>query len=90
MTVPNPPLGTIAVDTFTNAVGAVIESANGLVRLQHPNGCSWKAYATNLRPPGPGETRRYEAAERTWAHLGPARRVTDGQCREQAIRPLPS
>ncbi|MEU7135549.1 hypothetical protein [Streptomyces sp. NPDC046261] len=57
-------LGTVAVDTFSGGVGAVTESADGLVRLQHPNGYSWRAHATNLRAPEPAERRRFAAAER--------------------------
>ncbi|MFF4225842.1 hypothetical protein ACFYZH_23680 [Streptomyces abikoensis] len=64
---PDVALGIVAVDTFSNAVGMVIESAKGLVRMQHPNGVSWRAYADNLRVPEPAEREQFEAAERTWA-----------------------
>ncbi len=67
MTVPRIEIGTLAVDGFSTAIGIVTESANGLVRLQHPNGYSWKAYATNLRPPEEAEKRQFEAAQRTWS-----------------------
>ncbi|MEU1308837.1 hypothetical protein ABZ419_08065 [Streptomyces cinnamoneus] len=69
MSVPDVPLGILAVDSFTSGVGLVVESANGLVRLQHPNGFSWQAYATNLRPPEQAEKHRYAAAERTYGPL---------------------
>ncbi|AZQ73037.1 MULTISPECIES: hypothetical protein [Streptomyces] len=55
------------MDTFSSAVGVVIESANGLVRMQHPNGVSWRAYVSNLRVPEPAEREQFEAAERAWA-----------------------
>ncbi|MEU4208429.1 hypothetical protein AB0F13_00260 [Streptomyces sp. NPDC026206] len=67
MSLPRVAVGTVAVDTFTGAVGTVTESADGLVRLQYPNGYSWQAYATNLRPPGPAERHRLVAAERAWS-----------------------
>ncbi|MDT0450756.1 hypothetical protein [Streptomyces hesseae] len=69
MSVPDVALGTVAVDTFSSAVGVVIESANGLVRMQHPNGFSWPAYADNLRAPEPAERQQFEAAERTWSPI---------------------
>ncbi len=69
MSVPHVELGAVAVDTFSGGVGAVTESVDGLVRLQHPNGFSWQAYATNLRAPEPAEKRRFAAAERTYGPL---------------------
>ncbi|GHC71629.1 hypothetical protein [Streptomyces cinnamoneus] len=69
MSVPDVPLGILAVDTFTSGVGLVVESADGLVRLQHPNGFSWQAYATNLRPPEQAEKHRFAAAERVYGPL---------------------
>ncbi|MFI9236067.1 hypothetical protein [Streptomyces sp. NPDC053079] len=71
MSVPHLEPGTVAVDTFSGGVGTVTESADGLVRLQHPNGFSWQAYATNLRPPEPVEQRRFATAERTYGPLTP-------------------
>ncbi|MCC3776810.1 hypothetical protein [Streptomyces sp. UNOB3_S3] len=67
MSVPDVALGTLAVDTFSSAVGVVTESVNGLVRLQHPNGFSWRAYASNLRAPETAERAQFEAAERAWS-----------------------
>ncbi|MEU1824632.1 hypothetical protein ABZ502_19660 [Streptomyces abikoensis] len=65
----------MVVDAFDGSVGVVIDSVNGLVRLQYPNGYSWKAFAFNLRQPGAVELERYEAAERKWsAWLGPTDR----------------
>ncbi|MEU3353433.1 hypothetical protein [Streptomyces sp. NPDC037389] len=69
MSVPDVALGTVAVDTFSSAVGVVIESVNGLVRMQHPNGFSRRAYASNLRTPEPAERQQFEAAERVWSPI---------------------
>ncbi|GHF47333.1 hypothetical protein GCM10010218_30850 [Streptomyces mashuensis] len=56
-------LGVVYVDTYSGGIGALVEVVSeGLVRLQYPNGYSWKAYAFNLRTPTAAERRRYDAA----------------------------
>lgn len=67
----DPEVGTVVVDTFNNAVGVVTTSANGLTRLQYPNGCAWTAYTSNLRPPVAVEQRRFEAAQQMWGGSAP-------------------
>ncbi|GHF47068.1 hypothetical protein GCM10010218_30450 [Streptomyces mashuensis] len=62
-----PAVGDVYVDAFSQGVGALTEVVSkGLVRLQYPNGYSWKAYAFNLRTPTPAERRRYDLAAQAW------------------------